>query len=371
MMKPSVAAARTATAANAAAASHQAKALARPRGTRLDSDPSRLSILSYNLLAPLYVRPIDQRTGAVQSFAAFQWASDEDLEWETRRAQLRWELESAGADVICLQEVQFEWEKGAAASAAAPGDHQQQDDDKDNPGLFKLPRWLRLPGYRVRIPGQRELQQIASRNARVLCHEAAIGNALLWRSDRLELAREAEEAAPKKAREQETTRVGACLQGAPGSPLEGALGATAVFSVHLDAKSEAQRVSSLHKCLEITRAMRTRQALIAGDMNSELLPGSCVAAAPRGLRVALGRPAAPRVRRGSSPPVLELRRRGIGRSHRGGRESEPPRGVEVALGGLEGGARGAESRARPSPNGPHEGRHLPTGPPRARACRGA
>ena len=275
MMNPSVAAARTATAANAAAASHQAKALARPRGTRLDSDPSRLSVLSYNLLAPLYVRPIDQRTGGVQAFAAFQWASDEDLEWGTRRAKLRWELESAGADVICLQEVQFEWEKKGAAA----GDHQQDGGDS---GLFKLPRWLRIPGYRVRIPGQRELQQIASRNARVLRHEAAIGNALLWRSDRLELAREAEEAAPKKAREQETTRVGACLQGAPGSPLEGALGATAVFSVHLDATSEAQRVSSLHKCLEIARAMRTREALIAGDMNSELLPGSCVAAALSG-----------------------------------------------------------------------------------------
>ena len=32
--------------------------------------PSSLSVVSYNLLAPLYVRPIDARTGCVQAFAA-------------------------------------------------------------------------------------------------------------------------------------------------------------------------------------------------------------------------------------------------------------------------------------------------------------
>ena len=40
---------------------------------------------SYNILAPVYVRPLDQRTGKVQPYAAFEWAepAEEVLEWET------------------------------------------------------------------------------------------------------------------------------------------------------------------------------------------------------------------------------------------------------------------------------------------------
>ena len=40
--------------------------------------PPCLSVVSYNLLAPLYVRPIDKRTGGIQAFAAFQWAEPAD-----------------------------------------------------------------------------------------------------------------------------------------------------------------------------------------------------------------------------------------------------------------------------------------------------
>eukprot|EP00951_Prasinocladus_malaysianus_P036185 scaffold378961_cov25-Prasinocladus_malaysianus.AAC.1 len=78
----------------------------------------------------------------------------------------------------------------------------------------------------------------------------------------------------KKATDQETTRVGVCLRGLPGTGLE-ALGPTAVFSVHLDATSEAQRVSTLRRCLEGARAMGTRSVVVAGDMNSEAKLGSC------------------------------------------------------------------------------------------------
>lgn len=48
-----------------------------PRGSPLDGDAGCLSVVSYNLLAPLYVRPIDNRTGEVQSFAAYAWSTDE------------------------------------------------------------------------------------------------------------------------------------------------------------------------------------------------------------------------------------------------------------------------------------------------------
>lgn len=34
-------------------------------------------VLSYNLLAPAFVRPVDLRTGEIQPFAAFQWASED------------------------------------------------------------------------------------------------------------------------------------------------------------------------------------------------------------------------------------------------------------------------------------------------------
>lgn len=36
-----------------------------------------VEVLSYNLLAPAFVRPIDLRTGEIQPFAAFQWVSEE------------------------------------------------------------------------------------------------------------------------------------------------------------------------------------------------------------------------------------------------------------------------------------------------------
>ena len=88
------------------------------RNTPVDVDPSRLSVLSYNLLAPCYVRPIDERTGGVRSFAAFQWAepANEVLDWEKRRPRLLAELQQCRADVIALQEVQFE-KVGACARA--------------------------------------------------------------------------------------------------------------------------------------------------------------------------------------------------------------------------------------------------------------
>jgi hypothetical protein len=69
--------------------------------------PPRLSVLSYNLLAPLYVRPIDRRTGCVQEFAAFPWCGkgDELLDFAGRWPRLLAEIRGAVADIVCLQEV--------------------------------------------------------------------------------------------------------------------------------------------------------------------------------------------------------------------------------------------------------------------------
>ena len=66
------------------------------------------SIMSYNLLAPIYVRPVDKRTGKIQDFAAFRWVEDDDvLDAEKRQRKLRQQIQDSEADIICLQEVQF------------------------------------------------------------------------------------------------------------------------------------------------------------------------------------------------------------------------------------------------------------------------
>ena len=237
-----------------------------PRGTRL-SAAQRLTVISYNLLAPLYVRPIDERTGSVQAFAAFAWAEpfEEVLAWEARQPRLLAELRASEADVICLQEVQFE--------------RQTATDDKEE--AYALPSWLQLDGYLPCIPGQRPLREMATRNERVLRSRTPVGNALLYRTDRLEPVGSDESAAKSKPggkSEQSTTRVGVCVRGRAGSGLA-SLGKLALFSLHLDATSEDRRVKALAKCLETARlSYGTRNVLIAGDMNTELLKGSCTEA---------------------------------------------------------------------------------------------
>ena len=240
-----------------------------PKGTPLGAAaaPARLSVLSYNLLAPLYVRPIDARTGGVQAFAAFEWCGpgDELLDFAARCPRMLAEVRAAAADAVMLQEVQFE-----------------PNDAGDG---FALPAWLRpltVEGggdYIARIPAQGDLKEIAERNLRVLNCLAPVGNALLLRQGRLEPLEVAARVAPgtKSAAKGATTRVGALVKGAQGSGLE-SLGPTALFSVHLDATHEDQRVATIAKCMTQARQLGTREVLVAGDMNTEILPGSCVAA---------------------------------------------------------------------------------------------
>lgn len=99
---------------------------------------------------------------------------------------------------------------------------------------------------------------------------APVGNAVLWRHDRLEAIEEDENI-------NANTRVAVGFKGKVGSELE-LLGLTVVVSVHLDATSEEQRVKQLTKAMEHGRQLGTRNVIIAGDMNTECLPGSCVTA---------------------------------------------------------------------------------------------
>ena len=45
-----------------------------PQGISMSNDNTNncISVASFNLLAPLYIRPVDQRTGKVQPFASFE-----------------------------------------------------------------------------------------------------------------------------------------------------------------------------------------------------------------------------------------------------------------------------------------------------------
>jgi hypothetical protein len=183
------------------------------RGTPFDPTSTQLSVLSYNLLAPLYVRTLDTRTGEVQPWAAFEWSepAEEVLVWGARQPKLLAELQRSAADVICLQEVQFE-ECTAATTAAeevsggggggdtvapvdatapvaawvpAAGSTGGRKKGKGKKGLaekeYKLPAWLTtgMAGYDFVLPGASKLAAIAARNGRVLKSPTPIGNAIL------------------------------------------------------------------------------------------------------------------------------------------------------------------------------------------------
>jgi hypothetical protein len=247
------------------------------KGDPLNGDPALLSVMSYNLLAPLYVRPVDERTGKVQAFAAFEWAepAEEVLAWDKRRPRLRQELEQGNADVICLQEVQFETEEEPGA---------------DGKVVHILPKWLQLEGYDTVIPSQGSLEQLAQRNERVLKTRSAIGNAILYRVDRLERCDNAgastgddsSNQGKKKKKNGEggsgntTTRVIVCVKGKKGSALEAdevagkGIDKVVIAALHLDATNEEKRVSQLDKCLDLARGHGTRDCVLTGDLNTEL-----------------------------------------------------------------------------------------------------
>uniref|UniRef100_A0A0G4FK59 Endonuclease/exonuclease/phosphatase domain-containing protein n=1 Tax=Chromera velia CCMP2878 TaxID=1169474 RepID=A0A0G4FK59_9ALVE len=230
-----------------------------PKNTSLGTlNPEYLRVLSYNLLAPIYVRPLDLRTGQVQAFAAFLWAepADQVLAWEVRWPRLRKELEESRADVICLQEVQFSSSEAGGGTAPA----------------FSLPDFLQLEGYEWRLPSLEEMTEMAERNKRVLGQYVAIGNAVLWRRERLQPSPQ-----DKDTRHQ-STRVSVCLQPQQGSALAVNPRPCAFTSVHLDATDEAKRVKQLCQALVVSKEMYgCTDLIICGDMNTDFAPGTAVA----------------------------------------------------------------------------------------------
>jgi endonuclease/exonuclease/phosphatase family metal-dependent hydrolase len=265
-----------------------------PTGQNDHPQYPRISIVSLNLLAPLYVRPLDKRTGCVQPFAAFEWVQDDDLlDWELRKHRLLHILTTCQADVICVQELQLE--------------------RNDTNNAFVLPSWLTpltttktttettttCGLYTVILPPPNELEAIAKRNVRVLDTDAAvtcavfvktsqIGNHHGWMVSERNYAdtTTTTTALPKNT----NTCVSVRLDYTNNNNAQWGIEPIVVASVHLDATNEEKRISQIGKCLERANALIHKNnnnepsevvpltAVIAGDMNAEFVTGSCMSA---------------------------------------------------------------------------------------------
>lgn len=245
------------------------------QNTKMNDDHSHISILSMNLLAPIYVRPIDKRTGDVQPFARFDWVKDDTLlEWDSRKLRLMECLTSCQAQVICVQEFQLERNK-------------QEE--------LTLPEWLTtnsilMERYTVILPPQAELEKIAKRNVRVLDADAAVTCAIFVDTKNWKIIEQSEK---NQNNNNNNTCVSVCLRHATRIDVDPLV----VSSLHLDASDEQKRISLLAKCLERARTLvdDIRQAepqqgngdttticsltaIMAGDMNAEFHTGSCMSA---------------------------------------------------------------------------------------------
>ena len=264
-----------------------------PNGTPLspaDADLNRtttISVVSWNLLAPAYVRPVDLRTGDIQAFAAFEWVKDDSvLDWSLRRQRILTQLTFYQADVICLQELQLERRKET--------------------NVLEIPEWMQplQEDYQIQLPPNEELEVIAARNLRVLGVDAAVTCAILFRRDKWKLVtplvkqdvvlntKESADHNRKQdtSNEDTNTCVSVCLC-LSERRFETNQPTIVISSVHLDAMDEKKRVGTLSRRLRRARSlldasnaheekssMPPLTTIIAGDMNSEFWPGSCVAA---------------------------------------------------------------------------------------------
>ncbi len=192
----------------------------------------RLSVLSWNILAPVFVRP---KPDDPTDFAFFACSSEEDLAWEKRRVAIADHLRSVASDVVLLQEVELE---------------------KNGNGSFDLPRWLQDCGYDSwRIPefAESEWEHQFQRNLRVLNRGAVTGVAILWKSQTLRLLNCAT-----------TSRT-------LGVTLSRGEVVFAIANVHLEGHPDLSdmRSKQLHSAVKKARQTPEAHLIVAGDFNSE------------------------------------------------------------------------------------------------------
>jgi endonuclease/exonuclease/phosphatase family metal-dependent hydrolase len=247
-----------------------------PFGSRLEaaSSSDAISVASFNLLAPLYIRPIDQRTGEIQPFAAFEWVKDYDLlRNETRLPRLLTCLENCGTDFICVQELQLE--RGTE-------DHNtpcKTNEKKSQP--FILPAWIMplLSKYQIILPSQQQLEKIAERNRRVLLADVAVTNGIFYKSNKW-----APDSCNSRQSEVDDEHTTTCITHAFRS-VNKDVASIVISSIHLDASREEKRCGQLQRCLGQAASFSSNPShpyvlplIIAGDFNCELSVGSCVSA---------------------------------------------------------------------------------------------
>jgi hypothetical protein len=275
-----------------------------PNGPALPRDDTNsISISSFNLLAPLYIRPIDTRTGKVQPFASFDWIaedeSDEILGDAVRLPKLLKRLQSCDSDFICVQELQLERDVGVSSSMCPVSNQRRRrkegyDIDITADGInnapYVLPEWINPlvnnqsttdathnGGYAVMLPEQSELQKMGERNQRVLQKDAAVTNAIFYRSDKwTPISSSCSIGSTTNCVMQEFVSATDDLEDTGNTVQPQHI---VIVSIHLDAKSEEKRVQQLQKCLELCAKCSQSHIppiMIAGDYNCELFRGSCV-----------------------------------------------------------------------------------------------
>ncbi|KAL3804411.1 hypothetical protein HJC23_011339 [Cyclotella cryptica] len=291
------------------------------------SNAKSVSVSSFNLLAPLYIRPIDTRTGNVQPFASFDWISEQASECvlgdDIRLPKLLRRLQNCQCDFICVQELQLGREStddilddvpkrcvspkqtSKRRSRKEGFHHSDNDFRKYHPSLdtnkppFVLPNWISPLTqtstssdkfvYNVILPEQSELEKIAERNRRVLREDAAVTNAIFYRADKwkpisseyvngstITCVMQAFLPCGVKEQSQRNYKQTQCNRECDDQSADPVV----IASIHLDAKSEEKRVQQLQRCLEqcakVSFSCTIPPIIIAGDYNCELFRGSCV-----------------------------------------------------------------------------------------------
>lgn len=203
--------------------------------------PVELDILAYNLLAPIFVRV------AGQSYSDFAHAAEADLDWSTREPRILQRIEAARADIVCLQEVQFE-----------PGDEAKGELPWVPPA--RLRALAERGGYRL-FPAPLSASQWRSqerRNLRATGRSACVGLVSLL-GPRVEAVGEVVSAA-------KALIVSGSVEGVP----------FVCINVHLEGHpdKDAERAKQLKGALRKATKQGSRHLVVAGDFNADLDPAS-------------------------------------------------------------------------------------------------
>uniref|UniRef100_A0A7S4LMD2 Endonuclease/exonuclease/phosphatase domain-containing protein n=1 Tax=Eutreptiella gymnastica TaxID=73025 RepID=A0A7S4LMD2_9EUGL len=199
----------------------------------------QISVLSYNLLAPCYVRVHGQ------PWNAYAHCQDQWLEWKGRQDKLASEIIALNADVVCLQEVVYE----------------------ERAVDWRLPKWME-PLYAAGYVGVTQKSALkdwdrqAERNKRVLGKRLATGLAILYREQRFQLDDEITGNRSLSIFLSETNAEDPQTY--------------AVMTCHLEGNqeyTEKQRMQFLSLVKKVPPSFRGH-VIVCGDFNNECLPGS-------------------------------------------------------------------------------------------------